>query len=57
MKIENSNKKLNIKIVIAAHKPYVMPQDEIYLPIQVGSEGRISHVIIWDLLITEDTLQ
>ena len=42
MKIENSNKKLNIKIVIAAHKPYVMPQDEIYLPIQVGSEGKKS---------------
>lgn len=42
MKIENRNKKLNIKIVIAAHKPYVMPQDEIYLPVQVGSEGKKS---------------
>lgn len=42
MKKENSNKKLNIKIVIAAHKPYVMPQDEIYLPVQVGSEGKKS---------------
>lgn len=42
MKIENSNKKLNIKIVIATHKPYVMPQDEIYLPVQVGSDGKKS---------------
>ncbi len=32
--------KADIKIVIAAHKPYVMPEDEIYLPVQVGSEGK-----------------
>lgn len=32
--------KADIKIVIATHKPYVMPEDEIYLPVQVGSEGK-----------------
>ena len=32
--------KADIKIVIAAHKPYVMPEDKIYLPVQVGSEGK-----------------
>lgn len=28
---------MNIKILVAAHKPYWMPEDKIYLPIQVGS--------------------
>lgn len=28
---------MNIKILIAAHKRYHMPQDEIYLPVRVGS--------------------
>ena len=28
---------MNIKILVATHKPYWMPEDEIYLPIQVGS--------------------
>ena len=32
---------LQIKIVIATHKPYRMPEDEIYLPIHVGSEGKL----------------
>ena len=27
----------SIKILVAAHKPYLMPPDSIYLPIQVGS--------------------
>ena len=31
---------LNIKIIIAAHKIYRMPQDDIYLPIHVGAEGK-----------------
>lgn len=38
--MEKSNMKADIKIVIAAHKPYVMPEDKIYLPVQVGSEGK-----------------
>ena len=38
--MEKNSMKADIKIVIAAHKPYVMPEDEIYLPVQVGSEGK-----------------
>lgn len=30
----------NTKIVIAAHKPYWMPDDSLYLPVQVGSLGQ-----------------
>lgn len=30
----------NIKIIIATHKKYTMPIDEMYLPVQVGSEGK-----------------
>ena len=33
---------MNIKIIVAAHKPYDMPQDELYLPIHVGAEGKES---------------
>jgi len=29
-----------IKIIIATHKKYKMPEDKIYLPIQVGAEGK-----------------
>lgn len=29
-----------INIIVATHKKYKMPEDEIYLPIQVGSEGK-----------------
>lgn len=32
--------KKNIKIVIATHKKYKMPEDEMYLPLHVGSEGK-----------------
>ena len=28
----------NIKIIVATHKKYQMPDDEMYLPVQVGSE-------------------
>ena len=31
---------MNIKIVIAAHKNYQMPADDIYLPVQVGAKGK-----------------
>ena len=30
----------NIKIIIATHKKYWMPQDDMYLPIHVGAEGK-----------------
>lgn len=34
------NKPLDIKIIIAAHKKYRMPQDDIYVPLHVGAEGK-----------------
>ncbi len=30
----------NIKIVVATHKNYWMPEDEVYYPLQVGAEGK-----------------
>jgi hypothetical protein len=30
----------DIKIIVAAHKKYWMPDDEIYLPMQVGAKGK-----------------
>ena len=35
----NQNK---IKIVVATHKKYEMPKDNMYLPVQVGKEGKDS---------------
>ena len=32
----------NVKIIIALHKKYVVPQEEIYLPLHVGAEGKES---------------
>ena len=32
----------DIKIIIAAHKKYRMPQDDIYVPLHVGAEGKDS---------------
>ena len=32
----------DVKIIVATHKPYWMPHDEIYLPVQVGAEGKES---------------
>ena len=34
--------KSDIKIIIATHKKYFMPSDEIYLPVHVGSKGKES---------------
>ncbi len=31
---------MNIKVIIAAHKKYDMPEDPMYLPVQVGAEGK-----------------
>ena len=31
--------KLNIKIIVATHRPYRMPADDIYLPLHVGKNG------------------
>lgn len=33
---------MNIKILVATHKPYIMPDDGVYLPIHVGAEGKQS---------------
>ena len=30
----------NIKIIVATHKKYTMPKDSMYLPLQVGAEGK-----------------
>ena len=30
----------NIKIVVATHKKYKMPKDKMYIPVQVGAEGK-----------------
>jgi len=30
----------NIKILVAAHKPYWMPSDDVYMPLHVGKEGK-----------------
>ena len=37
----NTNMK-NIKIIVASHKQYWMPEDDVYLPVQVGAEGKAS---------------
>lgn len=31
---------MNVKIIIAAHKKYQMPKDEMYLPVHVGAAGK-----------------
>ncbi len=33
---------MTIKIIVAAHKPYEMPRDEMYLPVHVGASGKKS---------------
>lgn len=33
---------MDIKIIVAAHKPYWMPSDELYLPVHVGAAGKES---------------
>ena len=31
---------MDIKVIVATHKPYAMPADDMYLPLQVGAEGK-----------------
>ncbi|MBQ9859159.1 MAG: DUF4422 domain-containing protein [Clostridia bacterium] len=31
---------MDIKVIVATHKEYVMPADEMYLPLHVGAEGK-----------------
>ena len=31
---------MDIKVIVAAHKPYPMPEDGLYLPVQVGASGK-----------------
>jgi hypothetical protein len=31
---------MNIKIIVAVHKPYRVPTNEMYIPVQVGAEGK-----------------
>ena len=33
---------MNIKVIVASHKPYKMPKDNCYLPVQVGAEGKLA---------------
>ena len=42
MSQNKQSKPLDIKIIIAAHKKYRMPQDDIYVPLHVGAEGKDS---------------
>lgn len=39
---------MDIKILVAAHKPYRMPEDEIYFPIHVGKTGKTEIGFIGD---------
>lgn len=31
---------MKVTVIVAAHKPYAMPADPLYLPVQVGAEGK-----------------
>jgi len=39
---------MDIKVMIATHKPYWMPKDTMYYPIQVGGNERICPNWLWD---------
>ncbi|MBQ9406319.1 MAG: DUF4422 domain-containing protein [Desulfovibrio sp.] len=38
---------MDIKVMVAAHKPYWMPSDGVYLPVQVGAAGKESIDAAW----------
>lgn len=49
---EGKLSKKDIKIVIAAHKPYRMPEDTMYVPLHVGAEGKkiqMERLLIWGI--------
>ncbi len=39
----NASNKPNVKIIVAAHKNYQMPSDNMYLPLHVGAEGKFDY--------------
>lgn len=39
---------MDIKVVVATHKPYWMPDDPMYVPVHVGAEGKTSIGFIGD---------
>ena len=39
---------MDIKVIVATHKAYWMPDDDIYLPLHVGKEGKKSIGYIGD---------
>ena len=39
---------MKVTVVVAAHKPYTMPDDPLYLPLHVGAEGKESFGLIGD---------
>ena len=40
--MELNSKKPKIRIIVATHKKYQMPDSDIYLPVHVGAEGKIN---------------
>lgn len=39
----------NIKIIVATHKNYWMPEDNMYIPVYVGAEGKdldLVHIVV-----------
>ena len=38
--MEAVNDKMNIKMLVALHKQYWLPKDDVYLPIHVGLAGQ-----------------
>ncbi len=37
---EEMESEADVKIIVASHKPYWMPDDPVYVPVQVGAEGK-----------------
>ena len=46
-----------LKIIVAAHKPYRMPEDACYLPLQVGAAERDVYLYIFYFLFPIRTLK
>lgn len=42
MKDTDGRESMDVKVIVAAHKPYEMPEDPMYLPVQVGAAGKKS---------------